>query len=184
MKLSPLALAIAVLPGLSLAAEPYVAEPLVITSGRLAEPQAQATAATTVFERADIERLQVSSVPDLLSRVPGVSIVQNGGRGSLTSLFLRGANANQTLVLVDGVRLNAAASRFSPARARPACNRACAWPPVASRPSNAAWDCPAATSARVSTSAPAWSSAPASTAQQTLAAMTATTTACAARPST
>lgn len=108
MKLSPLA--IAVLPGLALAAEPYAAEPLVITSGRLAEPQAQATAATTVFERADIERLQVSSVPDLLSRVPGVSIVQNGGRGSLTSLFLRGANANQTLVLVDGVRLNAAAS--------------------------------------------------------------------------
>jgi vitamin B12 transporter len=108
MKLSPLA--IAVLPGLALAAEPYAAEPLVITSGRLAEPQAQATAATKVFERADIERLQVSSVPDLLSRVPGVSIVQNGGRGSLTSLFLRGANANQTLVLVDGVRLNAAAS--------------------------------------------------------------------------
>ncbi|MEO9335264.1 TonB-dependent receptor domain-containing protein [Ectopseudomonas guguanensis] len=110
MKLSRLALAIAVLPGLATAAEPYVTEPLVVTSGRLAEPQAQATAATTVFERDDIERLQASSVPDLLSRVPGVSIVQNGGRGSLTSLFLRGANANQTLVLVDGVRLNAAAS--------------------------------------------------------------------------
>lgn len=110
MKLSRLTLAIAVMPGLSLAAEPYVAEPLIVTSGRLAEPQAQATAATTVFERDDIERLQVSSVPDLLSRVPGVSIVQNGGRGSLTSLFLRGANANQTLVLIDGVRLGAAAS--------------------------------------------------------------------------
>ena len=110
MKLSRLALAIAVLPGFALAAEPYTAEPLVITSGRQAEPLRQATAATTVFERADIERLQASSVPDLLSRVPGVSIVQNGGRGSLTSLFLRGANANQTLVLVDGVRLNAAAS--------------------------------------------------------------------------
>ncbi|MFY1020639.1 TonB-dependent receptor domain-containing protein [Ectopseudomonas khazarica] len=110
MRASRLALAIAVLPGLSLASEPYVAEPLVITSGRMPEPQAQATAATTVFERDDIERLQVSSVPDLLSRVPGVSIVQNGGRGSLTSLFLRGANANQTLVLIDGVRINAAAS--------------------------------------------------------------------------
>lgn len=110
MKLSRLALAIAVMPGLSLAAEPYVAEPLIVTSGRLAEPLRQAIAATTVFERADIERLQASSVPELLGRVPGVSIVQNGGRGSLTSLFLRGANANQTLVLVDGVRLNAAAS--------------------------------------------------------------------------
>ena len=67
MKLSRLALAIAVMPGLSLAAEPYVAEPLVVTSGRLAEPQAQATAATTVFERDDIERLQVSSVTELLT---------------------------------------------------------------------------------------------------------------------
>ncbi|MGE8362860.1 TonB-dependent receptor domain-containing protein [Pseudomonas sp.] len=113
MKHTPLALALATaLSACSALADPVLheASPLVITSGRIAEPQRQATAATTVFERADIERLQVSSVPELLSRVPGVSIVQNGGRGSLTSLFLRGANANQTLVLVDGVRLNAAAS--------------------------------------------------------------------------
>ncbi|MDH1265495.1 TonB-dependent receptor [Pseudomonas sp. GD03944] len=111
MKHTPLALATA-LSACSALADPVLheASPLVITSGRIAEPQRQATAATTVFERTDIERLQVSSVPELLSRVPGVSIVQNGGRGSLTSLFLRGANANQTLVLVDGVRLNAAAS--------------------------------------------------------------------------
>lgn len=111
MKHTPLALATA-LSACTALADPVLheASPLVITSGRIAEPQRQATAATTVFERADIERLQVSSVPELLSRVPGVSIVQNGGRGSLTSLFLRGANANQTLVLVDGVRLNAAAS--------------------------------------------------------------------------
>jgi vitamin B12 transporter len=81
-----------------------------VTSGRQVEPQRQATAATTLFTRQDIERLQVRSVPELLSRVPGVSIVQNGGRGSLTSVFMRGANSNQTLVLVDGVRLNAAAS--------------------------------------------------------------------------
>jgi vitamin B12 transporter len=113
MKLSPLALAIALTPSLALAAEPaepYQAQPLVVTSGRQAEPQRQATAATTVFTRQDIQRLQVGSVPELLSRVPGVSIVQNGGRGSLTSVFLRGANSNQTLVLVDGIRLNAAAS--------------------------------------------------------------------------
>ncbi|WPC04569.1 TonB-dependent receptor [Pseudomonas benzenivorans] len=113
MKLSRLALAVTLTPGLTLAAnpaEPYQAPPLVVTSGRQAEPQRQATAATSVFTRQDIERLQVRSVPELLSRVPGISIVQNGGRGSLTSVFIRGANSNQTLVLVDGVRLNAAAS--------------------------------------------------------------------------
>lgn len=109
VKLSRLALAVALLP-LTAHADPLEVQPLVVTSGRHAEPIKQATAATTVFTRKDIERLQVRSVPELLNRVPGISIVQNGGRGSLTSVFMRGANANQTLVLIDGVRLNAAAS--------------------------------------------------------------------------
>ncbi|KJU80415.1 TonB-dependent receptor [Ectopseudomonas oleovorans] len=113
MKLSRLALAIAVMPGLSLAAEPYVAEPLVVTSGRLAEPQAQATAATTVFKRDDIERLQVSSVTELLERVPGLSVVHTGGAGSQTGVFLRGTSTAQTLVLVDGQRIAAASSGTS-----------------------------------------------------------------------
>lgn len=113
MRASRLALAIAVLPGLSLASEPYVAEPLVITSGRMPEPQAQATAATTVFERADIERLQVSSVAELLQRVPGLSVVRSGGTGSQTGVFLRGTSTAQTLVLVDGQRIAAASSGTS-----------------------------------------------------------------------
>ncbi|MFG0581877.1 TonB-dependent receptor domain-containing protein [Pseudomonas sp. zjy_9] len=113
MRASRLALAIAVLPGLSLASEPYVAEPLVITSGRMPEPQAQATAATTVFERADIERLQVSSVAELLQRVPGLSVVRTGGTGSQTGVFLRGTSTAQTLVLVDGQRIAAASSGTS-----------------------------------------------------------------------
>lgn len=113
MKLSRLALAIALVPALPLAAEPYVTEPLVVTSGRLAEPQAQATAATSVFTREDIERLQVSSVAELLERVPGLSIVRTGGVGSQTGVFLRGTSTAQTLVLVDGQRIAAASSGTS-----------------------------------------------------------------------
>lgn len=110
MKLSRLALAIAVLPGFALAAEPYTAEPLVITSGRQTEPLRQVTAATTLFTRKDIERLQVRSVAELLERVPGSSLVQSGGRGSQTGLFLRGTSPAQTLVLVDGQRIGSASS--------------------------------------------------------------------------
>lgn len=113
MKLSRLTLAVALVPGFVLAAEPYAAEPLVVTSGRLAESQAQATAATTVFERNDIERLQVSSVAELLERVPGLSIVRTGGVGSQTGLFLRGTSTAQTLVLIDGQRIAAASSGTS-----------------------------------------------------------------------
>jgi vitamin B12 transporter len=81
---------------------------LVITSGRIAEPLNQATAAATVFTRADIERLQPSSITDLLTRVPGVQLVQNGGRGSNTSLFIRGSSNTQSLILVDGQRVGSA----------------------------------------------------------------------------
>lgn len=113
MKLSRLALAISFMPAALLAAEPYASEPLVITSGRLAEPQVQATAATTVFTRQDIERLQVSSVTELLERVPGLSVVRTGGAGSQTGVFLRGTSTAQTLVLVDGQRIAAASSGTS-----------------------------------------------------------------------
>ena len=107
MKLPLLALAIAVTPGLSQAAEPYLAEPLVVTSGRLSEPQAQATAASSVFTREDIERLQVRSVPQLLTRIPGVQI---GSSGGVISYSVRGTSTAQTLVLIDGQRVASASS--------------------------------------------------------------------------
>ncbi|MCC6077525.1 TonB-dependent receptor domain-containing protein [Pseudomonas sp. GCM10022188] len=112
MKLSRLALAVSVLPASLLAAEsPGSLEEqlklpaLVITSGRQAELRAQATNLTTVFTRNDIERLQPSNVGELLSRVPGVQITQNGGRGSLTGLNIRGTKSAQSIVLVDGQRI-------------------------------------------------------------------------------
>ncbi len=116
MKLSRLALAVALAPTLVLANEPadfdqqLKVPALVITSSRQAEPRSQATNLTTVFTRADIERLQPSSVSELLRRVPGVQITQNGGRGSLTGLYLRGTKSSQSLVLVDGQRIADAAS--------------------------------------------------------------------------
>ena len=114
MKLSPLALTVALAPSLALAAEPgdfdqqLKMPALVVTSGRQAESRQQATALTTVFTRADIERLQPSSVTDLLRRVPGVQVVRNGGRGSTSGLYLRGTKTAQSLVLVDGQRIGSA----------------------------------------------------------------------------
>jgi vitamin B12 transporter len=119
VKLSPLALAVALLP-LAAHAEPASSDQdalklpdLVITSGRQVETRQQATAATSVFTRQDIERLQVRSVAELLERVPGVSVSRTGGAGSQTGLFLRGTSTAQTLILVDGQRISAAASGTS-----------------------------------------------------------------------
>ncbi len=60
-----------------------------------------------MFTRADIERLQVRSVPDLLARVPGV---QMGSSGGVVSYSVRGTSTAQTLVLVDGQRIASASS--------------------------------------------------------------------------
>ena len=68
------------------------------------------SAANTVFTRTDIDRLQPTSVTDLLSRVPGVQVAPTGGRGSLPGIFIRGTKAAQSLVLVDGVRIANATS--------------------------------------------------------------------------
>jgi len=110
MKLSRLALAVALLPGVQVFAAEQELPSMLITSARQAEPRAQATAANTVFTRADIERLQARSVPELLRRVPGVQVSSAGG---LPSLSLRGTGTAQTLVLVDGQRIASATSGFA-----------------------------------------------------------------------
>ena len=117
MKLSrslPLsALAVALLPGTStLAADQEAALKLsetLISANRDVQQRSASSAASTVFTRSDIERLQPSSVTELLRRVPGVQVTDNG-IGSLTSLYIRGTKSAQSLVLVDGMRIGSASS--------------------------------------------------------------------------
>ncbi|MFN3579026.1 MAG: TonB-dependent receptor domain-containing protein [Pseudomonas sp.] len=81
-----------------------------VTASRVEQPRSEAHAASSVFTRADIERLQPADVPALLQRVPGLHIARNGGTGSLTGVFLRGTTSAQTLVLVDGQRISGSSS--------------------------------------------------------------------------
>lgn len=83
---------------------------VLISASRQVESRTATSAANTVFTRADIDRLQPTSVTDLLSRVPGVQVAPTGGRGSLPGIFIRGTKAAQSLVLVDGVRIANATS--------------------------------------------------------------------------
>lgn len=83
---------------------------VVISANRQVQARNDSSAANTVFTRDDIDRLQPSSVSDLLSRVPGVQVAQSGGRGSLPGIFIRGTKTAQSLVLVDGQRIANATS--------------------------------------------------------------------------
>ena len=70
------------------------------------EPVTSLGAAATVIDAAEIAASKATTVLDLLRTVPGLDVVQSGGPGTVTSLFLRGTASTQTLVLVDGVALN------------------------------------------------------------------------------
>ncbi|MGZ9032703.1 MAG: TonB-dependent receptor plug domain-containing protein, partial [Burkholderiaceae bacterium] len=80
----------------------------VVTPSRIAQSLDDALPSTTVITRAEIERWQLVDLAGALAREAGVQFAQSGGPGSAASLFLRGANSSQVLVLVDGVPLNAA----------------------------------------------------------------------------
>ena len=114
MKFSRLALAVAFAPSLALANTPADFDEqlklpaLVVSANRTAEERDAASSAVTVFTRADIERLQPSSVLDLLAHAPGVQITQSGGAGSMSGLFIRGTKTAQSVVLVDGQRISGA----------------------------------------------------------------------------
>ncbi len=79
--------------------------PVIVTATRTAITADEALSSVSVITRADIERLQPLSVPDLLTGLPGVSFANSGGYGEQTSLFMRGTNSSHTLVLIDGVRI-------------------------------------------------------------------------------
>ena len=83
---------------------------VVVTATRTPERLSDTLAATTVIDRTDIERLQARSIGELLADTPSVSIANSGGPGKLTSIFMRGTNSDQVLVLIDGVRFGSATS--------------------------------------------------------------------------
>ncbi|AHF78904.1 TonB-dependent vitamin B12 receptor [Sodalis praecaptivus] len=81
---------------------------LIVTANRFPQPVSSVLAPVSVVTREDIDRAQIKSVAEALSRLPGVDIGQNGGLGQQSSLFIRGTNASHALVLIDGVRMNQA----------------------------------------------------------------------------
>lgn len=77
-----------------------------VTATRTKLDLSQVLADVTVLTRADIERQGFGNLVDLLGRQSCVELVRNGNPGTNTSLFLRGANTQHTLLLVDGVRMD------------------------------------------------------------------------------
>ncbi len=79
---------------------------VVVTVTREALPVSKLGQAVDVLSDADIKSYQSLSIGDLLSRTTDLSIVRNGGPGSSAAASIRGAGADHTLYLLDGIALN------------------------------------------------------------------------------
>lgn len=79
---------------------------IIVTASSIEQPESESGQAISVIDRARLEQLQSATIADALRTLPSVSVAQRGPVGSQTSVFLRGGNSAQTLVLVDGVRVN------------------------------------------------------------------------------
>lgn len=78
----------------------------VVTATRSEQALSDVVADISILDRHTIETTGVSSLADLLSRLPGVEMARNGGWGQTSSVFLRGAESRFTAVYIDGVRID------------------------------------------------------------------------------
>ena len=79
---------------------------VVVVANRAPEPLSKVGNSVTVLTDSDIKTSQFTVVSDLLAQTPGLSVSRTGGVGQPTSVFIRGADSDQTVVVIDGVQLN------------------------------------------------------------------------------
>lgn len=83
-------------------------DPVVVTATRTALSADDTLEPVTVVTQKDIARSQARSTIDLLRGLPGVTLSNSGGPGRVTTMNIRGANTNQVLFLVDGIKVGSA----------------------------------------------------------------------------
>jgi vitamin B12 transporter len=79
---------------------------IIVTAARQPMRAQETLADVTVINREEIEKSGQDTIVGLLARQPGVQISRNGGPGASTSFYLRGANNEQTKIIVDGIAVN------------------------------------------------------------------------------
>ncbi|GBE37848.1 MAG TPA: TonB-dependent receptor [Nitrospirae bacterium] len=78
-------------------------EEVVISATRIESPVEETASSVTVITEKDIDKKQTMTVADALKDIPALDVVNTGG---YTSVFIRGANSEHTLILIDGIEMN------------------------------------------------------------------------------
>ena len=89
-------------------------EPIIVTASRVPETVEMTAASVSVVDSAAITHLGIPFVSDYLRLLPSVSVATSGPAGSLTDVRIRGAEANHTLLFIDGIRANDPAAGNAP----------------------------------------------------------------------
>ena len=110
------AVALATATGAAYAEEPvHRMDQVVVTAARRAQTVDETLAPVTIINREEIERYQAMTVVEILNQAaPGVQITSNGGPGANSGVYIRGTKTAQTLILMDGQRINTASSGSAP----------------------------------------------------------------------
>src|SRR3954447_4380637 len=85
---------------------PVFSDSVVVSASPDPEERQEVPASTTVLDQREIAARQSTDLAGLVATVPGLSVTQAGPAGQQTSLFPRGTNSNQTLLLWNGIQLN------------------------------------------------------------------------------
>jgi vitamin B12 transporter len=93
---------------------PIDTDQIVITASRAPESEAQTPASVTIIDQQRIERLDEPIISALLRLTPSAAVATSGPAGSLTEVRIRGAEANHTLLFVDGIKIDDPASGDTP----------------------------------------------------------------------
>ncbi len=89
--------------GLDRASDADALQTIVISATRIPTPELELASSVTVVTADDIAARQERTLAAVLRDIPGLNVVQQGGPGAETSVFMRGTNSNHTKVLVDGI---------------------------------------------------------------------------------
>jgi len=85
---------------------PVIQHKITVTATRIDTPTTEVASSVTVITREELESMNKSTVLEALQDVMGVVIIQNGPKGGSAAVFLRGANSEHAMFMMDGVELN------------------------------------------------------------------------------
>jgi outer membrane cobalamin receptor len=89
-----------------------ISDHLVVTATRTPTSRDEIAGSVSVITNEDLQRAHQSQISEPLRLIPGLAVLQSGGRGGITSIFTRGGESDYNKVLIDGVPVNAAGGLF------------------------------------------------------------------------